>query len=788
MSLSSRASLKAITQNTSMREETRLFQDLYLLVTDLNQSDTQQEIFDKALVGILEVLNLDRASLLIMDAEKVMRFRAWLNLSDRYRRAVDGHSPWTADEPNPQPILVPDIYQDKGMADYRPIFEREGIRALGFIPLLNQNRLIGKFMLYYDQPHTFSGEEIHLARIVAGHVAHAIERHRSQEAMRQYGSQQKLLAELGQHALHNYFRLPELMQLIAEQTAEMLKADLCELLALESDRRHLRLIAGVGWQEGMIGEALEEAGSGSQAGYTLNQYHPVIVPDVSRETRFEIPELLRSHHAVSGMTVIVQGGKGPFGVLGVHTTYPRCFTPDESSFLHVLANIIAAAIQQHQALSALQAANELLESRVTKRTALLNQEIAQREQAEAALKRESEYIQLLQEITELANDASSIQESFRLILERICAFTGWEVAHIYIQASDILKDGRPDELVSSDIWRCEANEHFEMVQSITAESRVKRGKGWIGRVLESGKPAWIILSETEEQARSQPFQAAGIKAGLAFPVLVGDEVTAVMEFFTPQFQEPEAELLGVMAQIGTQMGRIVERERAHKEAKHSEDSLRALAGDLIRGQEEERRRISHDLHDEIGQNLSALKLELDMLAIDEENEALKALLARARWLSKTTLEQVQLLSYDLRPPELDTVGLEAALHNLCQDFAKRVDFAIEYNGSDHIPANIPDSITLSLYRALQEGLNIAANLPDVTRVNVGLKYENDNLSLYVRDDGTGLSSKEIKEARGHSNGLTLLGLSERFAQLGGSVTMTAVEDGSRTLLAVLPVD
>jgi signal transduction histidine kinase len=326
------------------------------------------------------------------------------------------------------------------------------------------------------------------------------------------------------------------------------------------------------------------------------------------------------------------------------------------------------------------------------------------------------------------------------------------------------------------------------VRCVTAEIRVRQGVGWIGQVFKTGEPAWIEnLSEGEAYERSQPFQAAGIKAGLAFPVLVGNEVTAVMEFFTPEFQEPEPELLGIMAQIGTQMGRIVERERARKEAKRNEDTLRELAGDLIRSQEEERRHISHQLHDEIGQNLSALKLELDMLAADTENDALQELLARARWVAKRSLEQVQLLSYDLRPPELDTIGLEAALHDLCHDFARRGGFAIEYESSNHVPADISDSITLSLYRALQEGLNNVAKHSGATQVNVCLKYEDEQLSLTVTDNGKGMHHTADMPVTRSNHGLSLFGLSERFAQLGGSVTVASEENKGTTLLVALPV-
>ena len=107
-----------------------------------------------------------------------MRFVAWSGLSDAYRAAADGHSPWSATETAAMPILVSDVEQDASVAPFRPVFRREAIRALAFVPLQFGTRLLGKFMLYYREPHTFAESEIAIAQQIADHVAFAFEHHR----------------------------------------------------------------------------------------------------------------------------------------------------------------------------------------------------------------------------------------------------------------------------------------------------------------------------------------------------------------------------------------------------------------------------------------------------------------------------------------------------------------------------------------------------------------------------------------------------------------------------------
>jgi PAS domain S-box-containing protein len=149
-----------------------------------------ETVYQTALRCVQEALNVERASLLVFDAGGTMRFVAWSGLSDEYRAAVDGHSPWSADESAAMPVMVPDVEQDVSLVTYLPVFRRQSIRALAFVPLQFGMRLLGKFMLYYREPHAFSDTEIATAQQIADHVAFALEHHRMAVAL-----QSRLVAE-----------------------------------------------------------------------------------------------------------------------------------------------------------------------------------------------------------------------------------------------------------------------------------------------------------------------------------------------------------------------------------------------------------------------------------------------------------------------------------------------------------------------------------------------------------------------------------------------------------------
>ncbi len=149
---------------------------LYGLAAAVMGATEVEHIFDAALDAIEQALGTKRSAVLSFDGDGVMRFRAWRGLSPAYRAAVEGHSPWSADTARADPIVVTDARTDDSLAPYRDVFELEQIGALAFIPLFASGRLLGKLMVYYDEPRQLEAHELDMAGAIANHIAGAIGR------------------------------------------------------------------------------------------------------------------------------------------------------------------------------------------------------------------------------------------------------------------------------------------------------------------------------------------------------------------------------------------------------------------------------------------------------------------------------------------------------------------------------------------------------------------------------------------------------------------------------------
>ncbi|MBD2562900.1 MULTISPECIES: PAS domain-containing protein [Nostoc] len=182
-------------------------------------------------------------------------------------------------------------------------------------------------------------------------------RKQAEEALEVRANQQAMVAELSQLALAST-DLTTLMNSCVTIVAQCLKVQSCKILELLPDNHRLLLRAGVGWQPGLVGKATVSAGINSQAGYTLLSKEPVIVNDLSAETRFNGPPLLHEHQVVSGISVVIHGKERPFGVFGAHTTRHHTFTKDDISFLQAVANVLATAIERQHVEDALKESEE----------------------------------------------------------------------------------------------------------------------------------------------------------------------------------------------------------------------------------------------------------------------------------------------------------------------------------------------------------------------------------------------------------------------------------------------
>jgi PAS domain S-box-containing protein len=168
---------------------------LYRFTNRLYRAESLKDIYDAALDAIVDAMHCSRASILRCDSDGMMRFVAWRGLSEGYRRATTGHSPWSPDDANPEPVCITDIDRAELDEPLKSIVKQEGIGALAFVPLMAEGRLVGKFMVYYDAARAFDGEALELALTLARQLGFAIERMRAEQARLSIQAELRMLSE-----------------------------------------------------------------------------------------------------------------------------------------------------------------------------------------------------------------------------------------------------------------------------------------------------------------------------------------------------------------------------------------------------------------------------------------------------------------------------------------------------------------------------------------------------------------------------------------------------------------
>ncbi|GJL60917.1 MAG: hypothetical protein NPIRA03_37740 [Nitrospirales bacterium] len=215
------------------------------------------------------------------------------------------------------------------------------------------------------------------------------------------------------------------------------------------------------------------------------------------------------------------------------------------------------------------------------------------------LKQETTFLKLNQEIAVLSNTNDPVEDALKQAMKVICDYTGWPVAHLYI------RDGDNDLLSPGKIWILRDWSKFETFRQVTESTKFVPGEGLPGRVLASGKAAWIKnVTKDPNFPRARLAKEIGVKAGFAFPILIGPKVVAVMEFFSEEAIEPDSKLLDVMEIIGYLLGRIFERDHAGLKRGEYEDHLRRLYSRIKAVRELENvpgdhKRTAEGIHDEL---------------------------------------------------------------------------------------------------------------------------------------------------------------------------------------------
>ena len=227
---------------------------------------------------------------------------------------------------------------------------------------------------------------------------------------------------------------------------------------------------------------------------------------------------------------------------------------------------------------------------------------------------------------------------------------------------------------------------------------------------------------------------------------------------------------------------VTERARMHRELEHSRRELRQLAASQVDAREEERRRIARELHDELGQRLTALKMELSSLVRPSQGAAPSARIEAMLDMVDETVASVRRIATDLRPAMLDDLGLNAAIEWLARETGRRIGVNMALHLENDDPP-LTETAAIAVYRMVQEALTNIARHAHASAVRIEMHSQARELVLVVQDNGVGFSGPQVYREGSHG----LMGIRERAWMLGGHIEVGNAPEGGGRITVHLPL-
>jgi signal transduction histidine kinase len=396
-------------------------------------------------------------------------------------------------------------------------------------------------------------------------------------------------------------------------------------------------------------------------------------------------------------------------------------------------------------------------------------ERAQREQAEEALAQRVTQLALLNRI---GSRIAAVLELDSLLAEAARLVQQFGYSHVLLFTLD--REGR--EL----LLRTSAG---VSPTDLPPDSRIELGEGVVGWVaLHSEK---LLINDVSADPRYAAFHLKGnsTRSELTVPLRLGAEVVGVLDVQSRQLNAFDENDVMVMETLAVQIATAIHNARLYAAERATRERLRDLAGYLETAREKERAIIAREIHDEFGQALTALKMDLAWLTKRLPTDS-PPLLEKAEAMSElidAIIHTVRRIATDLRPGVLDHLGLGAAIEWQAQEYSGRAGFDCELLLDDVEIALEPDLVT-AVFRIFQETLTNVARHAEATEVRVELAQGPDELVLRVRDNGKGMTEDQASG----SKSLGLLGMQERARFWGGDVTFQTAPGQGTTVTVRIP--
>lgn len=291
--------------------------------------------------------------------------------------------------------------------------------------------------------------------------------------------------------------------------------------------------------------------------------------------------------------------------------------------------------------------------------------------------------------------------------------------------------------------------------------------------MQERKP--LMLSNMELEKVRTPFEKwltrRGFRSLIAVPVAVGEQVLGIIFAAATQPDAFNRDDLTFLQTVSDHVAVALTNARLLQELREKERVRGLLLTKVVTAQEEERKRISHELHDQIGQLLTALLIQLQLLERDLSEPSLLEKLKMLKQLAEEISSHLHHIAWELRPPALDELGLMAALEKVTEEWSKRFNIPCELVVNGSINGDVQPEVTIGVFRIVQEALTNIAKHAKASYAHVSIHQEDSELVVTVEDNGIGFKVSNILKHPDENKRLGLLGMMERAAMLSGTLNI-----------------
>lgn len=400
-----------------------------------------------------------------------------------------------------------------------------------------------------------------------------------------------------------------------------------------------------------------------------------------------------------------------------------------------------------------------------------NDMVEELEQSQNKLLTYNRELNAVNELAEALTLGQGIDAVIETALKRVICLTGTDVGTIYLLDKDEMK------------LKLRASQGFLSPELLEAITGTEKENYPLQSLLSSGHAFAIEdVRATKElpPAMAELLYNEGFISWACAPLKMEGEVTGVYHLGRRDKRTFSSHDLALLEVIGNVVGSSLSSTQLLRDLRHKETELRRALHRAVELQEEERKRLARELHDEVGQALTSILIRLKTLQDEKNIQEINDRLDDLRLLTAQTIEELRRLAMDLRPVTLDSLGIIPALRWYAQQCSERTGLDIQFFGPEECERLSPET-ELFLYRVAQEGITNSIRHGKAKKIEVILEKEPRTLCLTIKDNGRGFSTVAL------DHGLGLVGIRERVELLNGKFSIHTAPGAGTQLWIKIPL-